>query len=236
MLNAGLAPGVSNLVIADLLRTHPEADTIEFAMCLSAKGMSGRAGVKFVHENLTTVGRYGVPSRQLTKHTTTKIPLPDPVGPRRCFGFAEREHAWIGNSAGGRRVQTYAYIDKKGLHNGILAVNRLAALSLLPLAPFLAGHGRVPATPTTESVAHWVSVLRDGNRLAARTVQCAGDYLHTAAATAIMADAFLSAIGCRGFSGIFNPEEVFTHGELWGPLELAGITIADPLAVAATVG
>jgi saccharopine dehydrogenase-like NADP-dependent oxidoreductase len=44
VLNAGRTPGVSNLVAADLLAAHPDADAdaVEIAFSFSAGGVSGR--------------------------------------------------------------------------------------------------------------------------------------------------------------------------------------------------
>jgi|SRR5215211_9117351 len=44
VLNAGRTPGVSNLVAADLLAAHPDADAVEIAFSFPAGGVSGRAG------------------------------------------------------------------------------------------------------------------------------------------------------------------------------------------------
>lgn len=83
LLNAGLAPGVVNLAIADLLAQYPHADAIEFVMCLPASGMAGRCGVDFVHDNLATIGRHGVYSKRFPDHDTAVVDLPDPVGDLR---------------------------------------------------------------------------------------------------------------------------------------------------------
>lgn len=226
VLNAGLAPGVTNLVAADLIASYPNADTIEIALSLSTKGMSGPAGVKFAHRNITASGRHGSYSG---RHATAVIPLPPPIGERRCFGFAERERGWVGNLASGRTVRSYAYFDQPALHAGILTLNPLRVLSGLPVRPFLIGHRTPPATPTREPVMHWVSVLHNGTRLASRTVQCRGDYLHAAFAAAIMGETLLgpTAFGC------FNPEELFTLPQLRNSLDHVGITIEQSDAVAA---
>jgi hypothetical protein len=47
VLHAGLAPGVTPLVAAELLARHPEAETLEVALTLSAQTTSGRAGAEF---------------------------------------------------------------------------------------------------------------------------------------------------------------------------------------------
>src|SRR5918994_715282 len=42
VLNAGRTPGVSNLVVADLLAAHPDADEVELVFSFTAGGASGR--------------------------------------------------------------------------------------------------------------------------------------------------------------------------------------------------
>jgi NAD(P)-dependent dehydrogenase (short-subunit alcohol dehydrogenase family) len=86
VMNAGIAPGVTNLIAADLLAVHPEADEVELAFTVSTRSTSGRAGGDFAHRNVTTVPR----------HRTAVIPLPEPFGTRRCLGFAEPDAGWLG--------------------------------------------------------------------------------------------------------------------------------------------
>lgn len=221
--NAGLAPGVTNLVVAQLIAENPAADTIELVMTFSTKGMSGRAGVEFVHRNLADSGRAGAPAGV---HDTEVIPLPAPFGRRRCLGFAERERGWVGPIAEGRQVRTYACFDSSPLHWGLLAMNRVRLLGGLPQRPFMVGKGAVPAKPSHEPIAHWISVGKAGTRLAARTVECRGDYLGTADAVRIFANALLDSAAARR-PGCFGPEELFTLDELRAPLSVAGIDVVD---------
>jgi hypothetical protein len=223
ILNAGLAPGVTSLVAADLLEQHPEATTIEIVLTLSSKGMSGRAGIDFVHRNLIDSGRHGSDSGV---HDTEVIPLPAPIGRRRCLGFAERERGWIESLTHGRRVHTYACFDSAPLHASLLAMNKTRLLGALPKGPFMARRGSVPKTPSTEPVAHWVSVGTAETRLAARTIECRGDYRSTASAAVIFAAAALDSAAARR-PGCFGPEELFSLRELRGPLSSAGIEVVD---------
>lgn len=227
LLNVGIAPGVVNLVIAEMLQRHPEADTVDFVMCLPATGMSGRGAVDFVHENLTTIGRHGVYSRRAPQHDTIKVTLPEPVGRKKCFGFAERERAWLLDTAGGRIVRSYAYLDSARLHHLITTLNPLGLLSDVPKYPFLAGRRSIPARPSTEPIVHWTAALRRGEILDARSIECAGAYIKAAAAAEAFGDAFLRAALTNGLTGCFNPEELFTLTELRPRLETCGITVVE---------
>ncbi len=91
VLNAGRIPGVSNLVVADLLAAHPDADAVEIVFSFTAGGASGRAGGESLHRNLTS-------ARQ---HETAMIPFPAPVGPTRSLRFAASEDGWLGEFTGG---------------------------------------------------------------------------------------------------------------------------------------
>jgi saccharopine dehydrogenase-like NADP-dependent oxidoreductase len=47
-MNAGLAPGVTNLVAAERLRAHPEADDLEIVFTLSSATARGPASVDVI--------------------------------------------------------------------------------------------------------------------------------------------------------------------------------------------
>jgi hypothetical protein len=102
VLNAGRTPGVSNLVAADLLAAHPDADAVEIAFSFSGGGVSGRAGGASLHRHLTSARR----------HRTAVISFPAPVGPTRCLRVAESEDGWLGDLAGRRAVATYARFSR----------------------------------------------------------------------------------------------------------------------------
>lgn len=225
VVNAGLAPGITNLVICDLLRKYPQADAVEIVMALQTTGMSGKYGVHFVHENLVTATKDGARVRY---HATSRIPLPQPFGTRTCFSFAESQDGWLLGAAGNRALHTYGYIDNPALHNAILALNTLRLLPLLPRTPLQWGHRTKPDDETTEPVAHWLAVLHRGSRIAARTVRCCGDYRRTAAATLVTAEALLSSHGSRA-GGCFGIEEVLALNQIENRLRDNGITIDDEL-------
>ena len=123
-MNAGIAPGVTNLIAADLLAAHPEADEVELAFTVSTKSTSGRAGADFAHRNLTALAR----------HRTTVIPLPEPFGARRCLGFAEPDAGWLGAAAANLAVGTYVCIAERPVHRAMLALNAAGVMSRLPRA------------------------------------------------------------------------------------------------------
>jgi hypothetical protein len=220
VMNAGIAPGVTNLVAADLLASHPDADELELVFTVSSKGTNGRAGGDFAHRGITAEAR----------HPTKMVPLPDPFGSRRCLGFAEPDGGWLGEFVGGIKVSPYICIAERSTHRALLTANRAGVMNRLPRAMF-----RPAATdaerPSREPVAHWVAVLRDGERIAARTVRCSGDYLSAAASTVALAGVLDSSADLP--TGVVDYESLMRLGQVAGPLRDAGIVVVDEPAAAA---
>lgn len=218
VMNSGIAPGVTNLIAADLLAAHPEADEIELAFTVSARSTSGRAGGDFGHRNLTTVGR----------HRTKIIPLPQPFGPRRCLGFAEPDGGWLGSVAGDRTVSPYICIAEKVTHRALLALNKACLLSRLPRAAFGSPLKTEQGDPSDEPVAHWVAVLQRGERIAAQTLECRGDYRGAAASAVVFARALMARdAGDTLPRGVFDPEDLLSLDDLAPALREEGIAAVD---------
>jgi hypothetical protein len=216
VLNAGRTPGVSNLVAADLLAAHPDADAVEIAFSFSAGGVSGRAGGESLHHHLTSAPR----------HRTAVIPFPGPVGPTRCLRFAESEDGWLGELAGQRTVATYARFSPRALHRAMLIANALRLMKALPLAAFVPRSRNRPAELTTEPLTEWVAVRRQGEHLAARTITGAGNYRVTAAATLVLAETLLDPARRDSVRpGCFEPQELFTLPELEAGLRQRGLAV-----------
>lgn len=212
--SAGIAPGVTNLIAADLLAVHPEADEVELAFTVSTKSTSGRAGGDFAHRNVTTIPR----------HRTAVIPLPEPFGTRRCLGFAEPDAGWLGTVAADRAVSPYVCIAERGAHRTMLALNKAGVMSRLPRATFRSPPVADGDPASREPVAHWIAVLKEGQRIAARTLECAGDYRGAAQSAVAFADA-LTENGRH--AGVFYPEDVLSLSQLARRLHQAGIAVID---------
>jgi hypothetical protein len=212
LLNAGLMPGVTNLVAADLLRAHPDADGVELVLTASASGTLGRAGGEFVYANLRTRRR----------HRTAAIPLPAPYGTRRCLEFAEGSGGWLGDLADGRDVRAYLCLAQRVRHDGLLAANALGACRALPRAQFVAEHPPGRRGASRDAVAEWVAVTAAGRRVAAAAVECEGDYRATAEVAVVFAERMRSdapAAGC------FDPHELLAYDELAPRLAERGVRV-----------
>ena len=206
-MNAGIAPGVTNLVAADLLERFPEADEVEIVFTVSSNNGAGAAGGRFAHRGLTGVSR----------HEARTIPLPQPFGARRCMGFAEADRGWIDDLAGERTVNTFVCLAERKAQSALMALNRTGLISKLPRAAFAGTRSGDDGGPTVEPVAHWIAVRDRGRRLAAKTVECKGDYVAAAQTAVVFLDALLRQDSAADAPwGVFSPEELLTLNELPG--------------------
>ena len=140
------------------------------------------AGADFAHRGLTTVAR----------HRTTIVALPEPFGTRRCLGFAEPDAGWLDPLPDGVAVTPYVCVAERSVHRTLLAANATGLMTRLPRAALrstpVGGEGA-----TREPVAHWIAVFDHGRRIAARTLECRGDYAAAAASTVTCAEALARA-------------------------------------------
>ena len=213
LMNAGLAPGVTTLVAADLLRRHPDAAELEIVFTVSLASSRGPASTGFIHRGLTGAAR----------HRTAGVPLPGPFGERRCLGFAEDDAGWLGGVAEGRVVRQYICVAESALHQLLLEFNGASAMNQLPISLLGLRTRSDAGIASDEPVAHWIAAIRSGRRLCVRTVECRGDFLHAARSTVVFADALLSR---DGPGGCFDPEEIFTLNDLAAELRAVGVTVA----------
>lgn len=212
LMNAGLAPGVTNVVAADLLHHYPTAEELEIVFTFSGDAHRGPAGSDFLYRGLTAVARHG----------TRVIPLPQPFGERRCLGFAEGESAWLGGIAEARVVRLYVCMADAAAHERMLLLNRRGAMHHVPrsLLESLAPPG--DGATSTEPVAHWIGLKTRDRRLAARTVECRGVFLHAARSTVVFATVLL---GHQLPGGCFDPEEICTLSQIESRLLATGVRV-----------
>ncbi len=214
VMNGGRTPGVSNLLAAELLEAHPDADEVEIAFTLSTSGASGRAAGEFMQRNLTARPR----------HRTAVIPFPEPIGQRRCLEFAEPERGWLGGLAAQRAVRTYVCFVQRGLTMMLLGLNAVGVIARLPDSAFR-GRGSNPEETSGDPVREWVALRRVGRRVAARTINGEGGYPMTASATLCLAKSL--AEGSASRRGCFEPHEVVSLSELRNELAARGVEVRD---------
>jgi hypothetical protein len=222
LIHAGLVPGITSLVAADLLRRHPDADELELAFTLSVGGTSGKGGAGLIHRYLTAARH----------HPTFRAELGSPFGARTCFEVGAEERGWLSEELLGRRtVRLGVYFRERALQGLFRSLNALRMIAGTPRLAFVAGRGRVPAEATREPIAEWVAVKQRGERLAARVVHGRGDYRMTAASTVVFGEALLELRAAQPpRSGVFAPEELFSLEQLRPAFERGGFEIVEPAA------
>lgn len=211
LLNAGLVPGVANLVAAELLREHPQADCLEVAFTVLSAGTAGRAGGEFAHQGLTSQRH----------HRVVKLPMPEPFGRLPFIEVAEGEDGGFGGVAGRRRVGTYLGFGEWPLSLALRTMNALRLISVLPRAAFTRDRRSTPEA-SREPTAIWVGARRGAERLGASVLECEGDYRTTAAAARLFGEGLLDG---RGRPGCFNPEDLFSLSDLLPALNDVGLRV-----------
>ena len=212
LMNAGLAPGVTNLVAADLLHLHPDAHELQIVITLSSTAPRGPASAEFVRRGLTALAR----------HRTVDVRLPGPFGERRCVGFGEGDAGWLGGVAEGRVVRVYICVFEPRAHRRLLELNGSGEIGALPRSLIGSRPLAADGSAGSEPVAHLIVAKRCGRCLDARTVRCRGDVRHAALSTVVFAQALLRQERC---GGCVDPEEVCMLDEVQPKLRDAGIRI-----------
>jgi hypothetical protein len=217
VLHAGVLPGVASLALKQMLAEHPEADGLEIAACFSMLTTSGAAGVvDFAYPALTSARR----------HPTRVVEFPSPIGRRRCMQIAGPEIGLFGELADGRSGRVYFCCLERAVQAELLALNATGLLARLPMRAFQLGRGWTARRTTREPKRDVVAVTRGGTRLAAMSIHGEGEYLITAAATAVFARAVLNRRGAEPtLSGVAGAEELFDLADLRDELERGGIRV-----------
>jgi hypothetical protein len=212
LLNGGLIPGVANLMAADLLDRHPEADTLEVAFTVLREGTAGKGGAGFVHSGLVARSR----------HQMTELTMPAPFGRLRCIEIHESEDCGFAGVADGRRVRNYLGFADRPAAWALQGANALGLMQLLPKVAFTAGSDRT-GPPSREPTAIWVGARKGKKLLGASTAECKGDYRTTGQAARL----FGEGLAANPRPGCFNPEDLFDLGGLASPLNQMGVQLAD---------
>lgn len=223
IVDAGLNPGVTTLVLAGMLARHPEANQIRFGYTnrLSPRTSGGRAGMSFFFGQLAATRR----------RPTEGIPFPPPFGTRRCIEFSRGEEGWLGTFAVDHDAREYLYFAPPAANALLLMLNRLGLLGLLNARLLRAGRRRVPRQLSREPKCDWLGVFRDGQPLEAWTVEGDGDYLMTVSCALAFVDAVLAR---PPGTGVHRAQDVFSLDEIEARCTERGIRlVTQPVAGAA---
>src|SRR4051812_3774079 len=181
LLNAGLVPGIANLVAAELVDKHPAADTLEVAFTVVRQATAGRGGGEFVHSGLAL----------RSHHEVVGLPLPEPFGRLACIEIHEDEDCGFAGVAEGRRVKNYLGFGDRSIAWSLRIANALRLMRTLPKAAF-AVDGARKGHPSQEPTAIWVGASAAGELLGSRTIECEGDYRTTAEAARMFSEALIA--------------------------------------------
>jgi hypothetical protein len=212
LLNAGLVPGVANLVAAELLDKHPAADTLEVAFTVVRQATAGSGGGEFVHSGLASCSH----------HEVVGLPLPEPFGHLTCIEIHESEDCGFAGVAAGRRVKNYLGFGDRSIAWGLRIANALHLMRALPKAAFAVDAAHTEH-PSREPTAIWVGARNGRELLGAQTVECEGDYRTTAEAARMFSEALIA----DRRPGCFNPEDLFNVGDLAAPLNEMGVRVGQ---------
>ena len=216
VMNAGIAPGVTNLLAAQLLEDNPGADEAELVFTATAKGTGGAASADFAHRGFTGQGH----------HRVKQVALPEPFGSRRVLGFAEPDGGWLGPMADGLTVSSYICLAERSLGAMMRTLNAVRLISKLPRAALGPGRRTAVEEASREPVAHSVAVLREGRRLDYRLVVGQGDFRMAASSGIVFAEALLGRDGRVSVQpGAWYPEEVLSLNRVEASLRRAGIDV-----------
>jgi hypothetical protein len=216
VVHAGLVPGVTTLAAADLLERHPEADLVEVAFTVASTGTAGPAGAEFVYRKLTAGDR----------RPLFRVPLPAPFGARRCLDVGMDAEGWLSGLANGRRTRCGLCVAERARHGALLAANFLGLLGRLPRVLVVRRRGPLPTAPSREPICEWVAVRRGEEVLDAWTIEAAGDYGATVAATLVFAEALRARHAADpGRVGVIGPEDLCTLADLRPAFEARGLRL-----------
>ncbi len=216
VMNAGIAPGVTNLLAAQLLEENPGADEAELVFTVTAKGTGGAASADFAHRGFTGQAH----------HRVKQVTLPEPFGSRRVLGFAEPDGGWLGPMADGLTVSPYICLAERSLGAMMRTLNAVRLISKLPRAALGPGRRTAVEEASREPVAHSVAVLREGRRLDYALVVGQGDFRMAASSGIVFAEALLGRDGrVSAQPGAWYPEEVLSLNRVEASLRRAGIDV-----------
>ena len=210
LLNAGLVPGIANLAAAELLAKHPQADRLEVAFTILNEGTAGRGGGEVAHAALAS----------RPSHPVIELPLPEPFGRLPCMKVADQEDFGFGGVAGSRQVDIYLGFADRPIRLALRAISALRLMQVVPRAAFTVKRGRQDEASKEPTVV-WLGAGLGGERLGASIIQCEGDYRTTAAS----ARAFGERLLVDNPRGCFNPEDLFSLGEMTAPLKGIGLRV-----------
>ena len=220
VMNAGLAPGVTTIVAADLLSRHPTASELEIVFTLSLAVPRGPASADFVHRGLTA--RAASPNRaDSTPEPVRRAPLPGLWRERRRLARRhrrgpDRSSVRLHRRAGGARTPARAQRRRRDVQPAEIAYRDAKAR-----------RKRRRRRRTGRALGRGRFATDDG--WAPERCNAWGGSLSAARSTVVFANVLRAEpppLGC------FDPEEIWTLSGIEAKLQDAGIRVVSHPQVA----
>jgi saccharopine dehydrogenase-like NADP-dependent oxidoreductase len=227
VLGSGLVPGISNVMVRVLAEALGGVDTIETALLLSARDLSGPASFDYFLKELEMpfsvhIGGVDRPSRPFSDPRV--IEFPAPLGHRAAYLFPFSDQVLYPHTAGARTALTRLALDPPALGRmlGFLVGSGTAGLlARKPVRRALARRrGRRAGQPARFALR--VEVSRDGNL---RFASLAGHGQAEATATGAVAVARSLLEGEVADAGAWMPEQVIDPSQFFTHLARHGLSV-----------
>jgi hypothetical protein len=213
--HAGLTPGLSNLLAADLLEANPDAVELAVGLTFKALGASGQAGRKWVFRLFAEGGVLPVHG----------VRLPAPLGSRLCVSADLSVEGWFSSKVGPsvQRLE-FCIVERSidALLRGLSSLHLTTLFSRVAESAYL----RKIQTPTDEQIYQWVWVRQPSGAPKGWLISATGDYRSTAIAVRIFAEA-----ACRLHAdsrlprGLVRLQEVLKMNDVRTEFAASGISI-----------
>jgi hypothetical protein len=210
--HAGLTPGFSTLILADMLRRIGTPRAVTVGLSFSARGASGPGGRRWVNRLFSQVCA-----------THSVIRTFSNLGRRRCFRLPLQTEGWLPELPADVDQGLEFCMAERSLSTLFAGLKRLHLWHLLPGRLIVRPHSVGPAEPTNEPIAQWAYAM---GTIAAASHVCLvqGDYRTTACAVAILADKLLTRIDAGEMPrGVVRLQSLLTVDDLALGLARAGV-------------
>jgi saccharopine dehydrogenase (NAD+, L-lysine-forming) len=228
VLGAGIAPGISNVMVRAVADKLGGADTIETALLLSASDATGPASFDYFLDELTMpfvvhIDGEDRPARAFSQ--ARPVAFPAPIGTRRAYLFPFSDQVLYPRTMGARTVTTRLALEPERMARALTLLTHTPAVGLVQrkgLRRALArARGRRPPRPDARFALR-VDV-RNGDRTGTATL--AGRVQANAAAIAAADITRALVDGDITEAGAWMPEQVIDSARFLGALARDGLEV-----------
>lgn len=214
--HAGLTPGLSNLLAADLLKNATEVINLAIGLTFRALSASGAEGRKWV---------FGLLAKSAVT-PVTQVRLPSPLNVRRYMSTDLAAEGWLSDPdrPPSQRLE-FCFIERilDALLRGLSSLRWVSLFSRIAAPGYL---HRTPK-PTQEPIFQWATARAADGRESGWLVSAHGDYRSTAAAVRIFAEAVMRLNAeSRLPRGLVRLQDVLTLGDVKPQFSASRISVS----------